>query len=61
MHNGTIAAQINDGFAFNDGWAEFWAGECISELCMCTYTLEAHMCVNEKLHNNTIIYAVQDL
>ena len=29
--------QTNCGFAFNEGWAEFWAGECISKLYTCTY------------------------
>ena len=29
--------QTNDGFAFNEGWAEFWAGECYSKLYVRTY------------------------
>ena len=23
--------QSNSGFAFNEGWAEFWAGECADD------------------------------
>ena len=30
--------ETNYGFAFNEGWAKFWAGQCISKL----YILEAH-------------------
>ena len=33
-HN--CSTMTNYGFAFNEGWAEFWAGQCISELCMCS-------------------------
>ena len=33
-HN--CSKETNDGFAFNEGWAQFWAGQCISELYICS-------------------------
>ena len=28
MRNYHCGTKTNDGCAFNEGWAEFWAGEC---------------------------------
>lgn len=28
MRNHNCGTQSNDGYAFNEGWAEFWASEC---------------------------------
>ena len=36
--NHDCGKQTNNGFAFNEGWAEFWAGECPSKLYVRTYS-----------------------
>ena len=40
--NHDCGKQTNNGFAFNEGWAEFWAefwaGDCYSKLYVRTYS-----------------------
>jgi len=42
MQYHSCSSITNNGFAFNEGWAEFWAGECTTYIGT-TYTIEGNV------------------